>query len=192
MTSDSRKALACLGRFLSPLFAPLGFDDWRSGFGCPHRTFCKGPSPALPSGANYGRRLRSGLLCDVFTGTPHAAFSYSVCSTHHALPLSLPSARPAANGGMQFILHYFRRQLRGGWEVIEQEGSCLECYKISCNAGDSHCRVLLTDTTDFAIKARNVILPSIGTARGPENYPNRFDHIFIRDNQFSFDSLIIP
>ena len=109
----------------------------------------RSPSPArFPS----WRKLRLAApfrgLCAMFSPrSPPAAFSYSVCSTHHALPLSLPSARPAANGGMQFILHCFRRQLRGGWALwcIRQEGSCLECCKISYNAGNSRCRVLLAE-----------------------------------------------
>ena len=109
----------------------------------------RSPSPArFPS----WRKLRLAApfrgFCAIFSPRPPpAAFSYSVCSTHHALPLSLPSARPAANGGMQFILHCFRQQLRGGWALwcIRQEGSCLECCKISCNAGNSRCRVLLAE-----------------------------------------------
>ena len=150
MTSDSRESmLACLGRFLSPLFAPLGFDDWRAVSavltGLSAKESVAGTFSILAQTTAGGSVPR--LLCDVFT--PVSSCSFLVfCLLYAPCIASLTAIRrPAANGGMQFILHCFRRQLRGGWALwcIRQEGSCLECCKISYNAGNSPCRVLLAE-----------------------------------------------
>jgi len=117
MTSDSRESmLAVLGDF-SHRFSHLWGLMTGERFRLSSPDFLqRSPSPArFPS----WRKLRLAApfrgFCAMFSPRPPpAAFSYSVCSTHHVLPLSLPSARPAANGGMPFILHCFRRQLRGG------------------------------------------------------------------------------
>ena len=95
----------------------------------------RSPSPArFPSWHKLRLAAPSRGFCATFSHrSPSAAFSYSASSTHHVSLLSLPSARPAANGGTPFILHCFRRQLRGGWELwcIRQEGSCLGCCGVS-------------------------------------------------------------
>lgn len=77
MTSDSRKSmLACLGRFLSPLFAPLGFDDWRAVSavltGLSAKESVAGTFSILAQTTAGGSVPR--LLCDVFTPASSCSF----------------------------------------------------------------------------------------------------------------------
>ncbi len=79
MTSDSRESiLACLGRFLSPLFAPLGLDDWRAVSailtGLSAKESVAGTLSILAQTTAGGSVPR--LLCEVFT--PASACSFLV------------------------------------------------------------------------------------------------------------------
>ncbi len=77
MTSDSRESmLACLGRFLSPLFAPLGLDDWRAVSailtGLSAKESVAGTFSILAQTTAGGSVPR--LLCDVFTPASSCSF----------------------------------------------------------------------------------------------------------------------
>lgn len=79
MTSDSRESiLACLGQFLSPLFAPLGLDDWRAVSailtGLSAKESVAGTLSILAQTTAGGSVPR--LLCEVFT--PASACSFLV------------------------------------------------------------------------------------------------------------------
>ena len=79
MTSDSRESiLACLGRFLSPLFAPLGLADWRAVSailtGLSAKESVAGTFSILAQTTAGGSVQR--LLCEVFT--PASACSFLV------------------------------------------------------------------------------------------------------------------
>ena len=79
MTSDSRESiLACLGRFLSPLFAPLGLDDWRAVSailtGLSAKESVAGTLSILAQTTAGGSVLR--LVCEAFT--PASACSFLV------------------------------------------------------------------------------------------------------------------
>ncbi len=95
MTSDSHESiLACLGRFLSPLFAPLGLADWRAVSailtGLSAKESVAGTLSILAQTTAGGSV--TGLLCEVFT--PASACSFLVfCLLYVPCIASLTSIR---------------------------------------------------------------------------------------------------
>lgn len=123
MTSDSRESmLACLGRFLSPLFAPLGFDDWRAVSavltGLSAKESVAGTFSILAQTTAGGSVPR--LLCDVFT--PASSCSFLVfCLLYAPCIASLTAIRKTC-GKWRYARLY----------CIISDGSCV---------GDEHCGV---------------------------------------------------